>query len=1803
MKKSIITIWILLCLAPLGYAQNNTVSLLTGAKDMGTGFTGDGLLDTLSLYNKITSISSDSSGNIYIYDQDNYRIRKINALTHIVTTVAGNGSAGFSGDGGPAVIAQIGAAPTFYTLVGGHLTCSPRGDIYFFDYGNNRIRKVDATTGTITTIAGEGTSTADSINALTASVAISSIQYYNNCLYFTNHNHIQKLNLTTNLLTYVPMATEYTSTMTIDRWGNIYYSSDNDNVIRKVDTSGYVSIVAGMLRKYGASGDGGPATSARINPTYSITTDTEGNIYLANQYIVRKIDVSNGYIHTILGNNIPNFNLAYTGSASSSFSTFPDYIRTLPANSYEAYSGFLLHYAPSANMLLVASGNRVVTYHPPAYSINTIAVRDTLLSPACTLPGVHAYAVSGTLTGTPPTGDSITVIFDHRDGTTATLRLPYYTYLDGTGTLVYGFGNSSTWANTNSFSSPATYPVYIGFTTDNHFTNVIPSLDTVGSSCNITGLNRLWIYSSTDTITTTPCLPSATARISIEGDVFFLNDSFYTTYPAVTAADSVYILFDFQDGTTELQKIRLDESGIFRATAYHNYPMGMTDIVPFVTARLNNGLDICTTQNAYCGPELHSISIPDCSTPSAASSSIVVPDSAYTLCSTPFNATFAVGSTLSGSSIAYDSLSYYVNFGDGSDTTITIMRSSDGWGNYFMSDTIHHTYYMPGAYTTAITPSDGTGTQIDSTLTVGSSCSHLSGVYYRDGNANCTADTNERRLSFWPMAVVNNTLHDTSFAWCDTFGHYALSLINGNSYTIIPNYFGYFGYGSDSFVLSCPTSGYYNITPTIGSTYTQDFAFTCAGSPTSVDMNLSGFAWGIVPGDTGVLGIWSSNDWGYMCDSLNSTVTLTLDPLLSYIGMWDGPAPTTVSGSTLTWNFHTQANLLDFHADVKVRCATTATMGASVCNTLHVSPTSLPDPDTANNSYSWCEPVRSSWDPNEKEVSPKGYGPQGYILNGTPLTYVVHFQNTGTARARNITINDTISEHLDIATLQVVSSSAPVLVYQPELTGNLIKFRFNDINLPDSGADFNGSNGYIEYNIYPKADLAPGTQIQNTAGIYFDYNPAVVTNTTTNTIEEVLNATTGGSSVCVGATLSLSNAIPGGTWSATNGHASVSATGVVTGVSAGIDTIWYNAYGGDQRTSKIITINPLPDAGTITGIPSVCPAATTTLTNATSGGSWTSSNANATVSGGIVTGVTVGSAIISYSVTNICGTATDTMLVTINPLPNAGTITGVNNVCAGSNTTLSNTATGGSWSSTTTNATVAGGIVTGITAGNTIISYTATNMCGTATDTMQVTVNALPYAGTITGVSSVCPAATTTLTNATTGGSWASSNANATVSAGVVTGVTAGSAIVSYSVTNVCGTATDTMLVTINPMPNAGTITGTNNVCTGSNTTLSNTATGGTWSSSSANATVTGGVVAGITAGSAIISYTATNICGAMSDTMLVTINPFPDAGTITGPTSVCTGSNITLSNSATGGTWLSSTGAADVTDGVVTGISAGNVVIFYSVTNICGNASDTMAITVNTVPNAGTITGSTAAPCAGTTTSLSAGSAGGTWSSSATAIATVNTSGTVYATTTGAATITYLISNTCGADTATMNINVITLPDPGTISGTDTVCQNATVALSASVASGTWSSSNTTLASVSSSGIVTGISSGTATISYQVSNACGSNTTTYTITILPVTACPDNVTNITRTTALSLYPNPNDGTFTISGSWNSSETQVRIELLNVLGQVVYSETAPIDNGSISIVMQTGNKLSAGNYLVRISDGTNQQTLRLTSTN
>ncbi len=181
-------------------------------------------------------------------------------------------------------------------------------------------------------------------------------------------------------------------------------------------------------------------------------------------------------------------------------------------------------------------------------------------------------------------------------------------------------------------------------------------------------------------------------------------------------------------------------------------------------------------------------------------------------------------------------------------------------------------------------------------------------------------------------------------------------------------------------------------------------------------------------------------------------------------------------------------------------------------------------------------------------------------------------------------------------------------------------------------------------------------------------------------------------------------------------------------VSATGDTL-YSGGGNFVIIPGISAANcTLPTPGAITGTATICAGSSTTLSNATTGGTWSSSATGVATIGstGIVTGVAAGTAIISYAVSNSCGTATATQIVTVNPLPSAGTITGTATVTAGSTTTLSNATGGGTWSSSATGVATVGstGVVTGVAAGTATISYTVTNTCGSAVATIVVTVNA-----------------------------------------------------------------------------------------------------------------------------------------------------------------------------------------------------------------------------------------------------------------------------------------------------------------------------------------------------------------------------------------------------------------------------------------------------------------------------------------------
>ena len=446
-------------------------------------------------------------------------------------------------------------------------------------------------------------------------------------------------------------------------------------------------------------------------------------------------------------------------------------------------------------------------------------------------------------------------------------------------------------------------------------------------------------------------------------------------------------------------------------------------------------------------------------------------------------------------------------------------------------------------------------------------------------------------------------------------------------------------------------------------------------------------------------------------------------------------------------------------------------------------------------------------------------------------------------------------------------------------------------------------------------------------------------------------------------------------FSSTGGHLTIDSFGNTNGVSVGTDIITFkeaNTCGVFTGTMNL-TVDNIPDAGTILGATNVCVGGTPILlSDIVSGGTWSSSNTNATVgTDGTVTGVSFGTATITYTVTNNCTSAFTTLDITINTLPHAGTILGATSVCAGNATILlSDLVAGGTWSSSNTNATVDFvGTVTGVTAGNATITYTVTNTCGTVYATSDITINPLPNSGTVLGVTSVCAGnATILLSDISAGGTWSSSNTNASVGTdGTVTGITAGNATISYTVTNTCGTVYTTSDITINPLPAIpGAINGSsfNNICVGTNHTFTDAVAGGTWASTDVTyATVgTTGRVTGVLNGTVDIHYTIANGCGSNSVSQTITVTPQPVTGTITGVTALSRGGAITLSIVGTVvgvGTWSScnSTIASIDAGGNVSGVGDGETIITWSVTNSCGTKRALATITVGDCSTASNIT------------------------------------------------------------------------------------------------------------------------------------------------------------------------------------------------------------------------------------------------------
>ncbi len=607
-----------------------------------------------------------------------------------------------------------------------------------------------------------------------------------------------------------------------------------------------------------------------------------------------------------------------------------------------------------------------------------------------------------------------------------------------------------------------------------------------------------------------------------------------------------------------------------------------------------------------------------------------------------------------------------------------------------------------------------------------------------------------------------------------------------------------------------------------------------------------------------------------------------------------------------------------------------------------------------------------------------------------------------------------------------------------------------------------------------------------TANITYTVGATGCTATKALTVYAAPSAISGPPSVCTGSSVTETNAIPGGVWSTTAAILSIGpSTGVVAGLSVGAAMITYSI--GTCSVSKTITVNAIAP---VTGTAGICAGSSTTYTNATAGGTWTSS-APAVASIGSVTGLITalapGTVTITYTLPSGC-MAAKTMTVTTGPPP----ITGTPYVCIGSTTLMSNTVSGGVWSGSSSVAHIgsATGIVTGLSASSATITYSIGPGCAV---TRTVTVRPLPAA--ITGASSLCIGNVSTYTDAIAGGVWSSSTSSvATIGSttGTVSAAGAGTTVISYTLPTGCR-ATRTITVNAGPLP----ITGSAGMCVGNTSLLSNAATGGSWSSGSTGIATVGaatGLVAGISAGTANITYTIGSGC---RTTRTVTVTAPPSA--ITGTTLLCTGAMTTMSSTTPGGTWSSSNtsvATAALATGLVIGISAGTAMISYTTGPGC---SATKALTINLPPSA---IGGTAVVCVGSAVSLSNTSPGGIWSSSNPIIASVGTAtGIVTGLNTGTSNISYTTGTGCMA-TRVVTVN----PPPAGISGSSNVCAGQTISLSNPIPGGTWSTGSAGIATVGTSGIVTGVSSGVAAITYAISAGCRTTRTVTVNSVLPIT-------------------------------------------------------------------------------------------------
>lgn len=357
----------------------------------------------------------------------------------------------------------------------------------------------------------------------------------------------------------------------------------------------------------------------------------------------------------------------------------------------------------------------------------------------------------------------------------------------------------------------------------------------------------------------------------------------------------------------------------------------------------------------------------------------------------------------------------------------------------------------------------------------------IKGELYFDLDSNGVKDGIDYGSSL--LGVFSTPLSDFTYTASD--GKYLMNFSDTiGSYSIFPELLNYWSITTDSLTYQV------NIDSNFNSMDSLDFGFYPDTLVDSLDVHLIG-------------GFPRCNDEvNYWLGFTNKGTTvpsgiysITLDDSLSLVST--SILPDSISGQTIYWHYDSLGYFQSQIHNIVVQMPDFMSFGDTLSSILSLVIDSLGSSNLF--SANLDQVLLCAYDPNDKIASPIGIDLEGYIPTETPyIDYTIRFQNTGNDTSINVVIKDKFDANLELQSLQILSHSHPVSITVDQF--GEAKFTFSNIYLPDSNVNFLESQGFIKFRLQLNPFLLAGTQINNTAQIFFDFNPAVITNTKTHTL-------------------------------------------------------------------------------------------------------------------------------------------------------------------------------------------------------------------------------------------------------------------------------------------------------------------------------------------------------------------------------------------------------------------------------------------------------------------------------------------------------------------------------------------------------------------------------------------------------------------------------------------------------------------------------------------------------------------------------